>query len=264
MLDTDKGEEPILNGLSVEGLNAFYPGGRGVSRVSGMIQEGKITAIIGPNGSGKSTLLRAIAGTMDFSGSVHFRGVDLSSLAKSAMARTVAFVDQVPRMGYPFPVLDVLRMGRLPYGRKEPYGPDSLKRAFGAAESLNLLDLMDRPVTRLSGGETQRVVVARAFVQDCPVMLLDEPTSALDPGHSAGLFKLLRGLSGSGKTVLVTVHDVNLAVAFADSVWAMKNGEVIEKGSPDKVIDEDLLLKLYGMDFCRYDDGEGGSRWFFR
>lgn len=253
-----------MNGLAIEDLKSLYPGGGGVEALSGVVNEGSITAVIGPNGSGKSTLLRAIAGLIGFSGKVRFRDLDLSRLSRSAMARTVAFVDQTPHMAYPFSVLEVLRMGRLPYGRKEPYSTESVERACCAADSMDLTGLLDRPVTQLSGGERQRVAVARAFVQDCPVFLLDEPSSALDPGHGAALFKLLQRATESGKAVLVTVHDVNLAVAFADSLWAMKGGSVIAQGDPGQVVDEGLLFQLYGIEFHRYDDEKGGSRWFFR
>ncbi len=250
--------------LVLENLSSLYPDGGGVTDASGTVQEGSVTAIIGPNGSGKSTLLRAIAGLMGFSGSAWFGDLDLSRLTRPAMARTVAFVDQTPQMAYPFSVSEVLRMGRLPYGRNEPYGPDSMDRAYDAATAMDLLELMDRPVTKLSGGERQRVAVARALVQDCPVMLLDEPSSALDPGHGAGLFRLLRGVASSGRAILVTVHDVNLAVAFADRIWAMRDGRIVVQGVPERVVDEGLLLDLYGMTFYRYTDEMGGSRWFFR
>lgn len=264
MLDPDKGARTKLRQLKIDGLCASYSDGRGVWDISETACEGTITAIIGPNGSGKSTLLRALSGIMAFSGSLYLDGRDISAISRSDMAKTISFVDQAHHMGYPFSVLEVLRMGRLPYGRGEPYGQDSMDRAIKVSNSMDLTDLLDRPVTKLSGGEIQRVAVARALVQDCPVMLLDEPTSAMDPGHGLGVFRLLQSASQSGKTLLVTVHDVNLAVAFADRIWAMKAGKIIEQGSPKEVVDGELLYELYGVDFYRYEDEKGGVRWFFR
>jgi iron complex transport system ATP-binding protein len=150
----------------------------------------------------------------------------------------------------------------LPY-RGLAANPQDNRRVLEAAADANLEHLLFREVTRLSDGETQRVLLATVLAQDPPVMLLDEPSSALDPHQTTRVFSLLRRLAQSGKTVVAAVHDVNLAAAFADACFAMKEGKIVFD-APIKKLDESVLERIYDTPFESYVSNKGETVWHAR
>ncbi len=251
-------------GLALIDVSSEYSDGGGIRDFSAVAKNGAITVVMGPNGSGKSTLLKSIAGIVPYRGEISLEGKDLKKLDRRSIARHISFVEQAPSIRYPFSVAEILSMGRLPYGRNAPYNAATVRMVHKAAKEMDLVSLLNRSVTTLSGGELQRVSLARSLVQDSPVMLLDEPSSALDPGHVSMLFSLLRSLALKGKSIIITVHDVNLAMFFADDLWIIDRGRMTAKGVPEEMVNDEILSRVYGVGFSRYFNEKEESMWFFR
>lgn len=255
-----------MTGVSVRDLSAGY-GGRTVLRgISGDFPPGALTFILGPNGSGKSTLLRALGGALPCRGTVSFCGRDAASLSSRERGRLVGVVTQSPSLNFPFSVEEVIAMGRLPHrkflGNPDVRGREAVRRA---AETMELEDLLDRPLTTLSGGERQRTMIAQAIAQEPEVFLLDEPSSALDPKHTLALFRFLRQSAGQGKTVAAAVHDINLAAEFGDCVWLLGQYGLAASGRVKDVLTAEVLSSVYGVAFAPLGRGAGeGERVLWR
>ena len=249
----------------------------------GAIPPGKLTALIGPNGSGKSTLLRTLAGLLSYKGSLLLETPsetrEISRIPRWQMGRFMGMVPQQARMVTPFTVYDAVALGRLPHERARPFGgasPEDDRLILEAAARVDVEDLLFRRVTRLSAGESQRVLLATVLAQDPPVLLLDEPTSALDPHQTVKVFSLLRQLADSGKTVIAAVHDVNLAVVYADVFVALKNlqksmqkdsvrkDESFPLTAPVEQLDGEVLERIYDAPFDSYVSLKGAKVWHVR
>jgi iron complex transport system ATP-binding protein len=216
-------------------------------------------AVIGPNGSGKTTLLRSVAGLVPFSGEVRLDDTPVTALDRRARARTVAYVPQRPVIPEGMTVTDYVLMGRTPH---IPYlgveGRRDLEVVADALEQLELGELAGRPLATLSGGETQRALLARALVQEAPVLLLDEPTSALDVGHQQEALELLdRMRVERSLTVLSAMHDLTLAAQFAHSLVLLSGGRCVAAGAPRDVLTEDAIRRHFGAAVRVIDDGDG-------
>ena len=222
-------------------------GGAPIVRGVGLTaRPGEILALVGPNGCGKSTLLSALSGTRrPDSGSVRIGDAEVASLDQRRLARLRSLVTQHHRVDTPFTVREVVEMGRYPWTRtsQAARSPELIDAAMAACE---LGELADRPFPQLSGGQQARVCLARALAQDTPVMLLDEPTAALDIAHSELVLTLLRRRAAAHGTVVLVVHDLSLAAAYADQVALMKDGELLAAGSPADVLTAELLGRTYG------------------
>lgn len=214
------------------------------------LRPGELVALLGPNGSGKTTLLRVLAGTIaPSSGTVRLFDRPISEWQRDELARRVAVLPQLTELPDGFRVGEVVAMGRIPHARSW-FGATAGDRDTIAAalRDTDLLDLASRPVTALSGGERQRVLVAMALAQEPRLLLLDEPTLHLDLAHQRGLVRLLRRLRASrGLTVLAVLHDLNLAVSFADRAVLLHDGRVIEAGSSRMVIDPVHARRVFGV-----------------
>ncbi|MDR3265437.1 MAG: ABC transporter ATP-binding protein [Synergistaceae bacterium] len=266
-----------MKGLSYafSDLSAGYDGTPVLRGLRGIIRPGLLTALIGPNGSGKSTFLRALAGLLPFRGTLRLGERDLSRVPRGELGRLVGVVPQQVRMASPFTVHEAVSLGRLPHqGLTARRSEEDGERVLNAVARSDVEHLLLRPVTRLSGGETQRVMLATVLAQDPPVMLLDEPASAQDPLRTARVFSLLRDLAAEGRTVIAALHDVNLAVTFADAFLAMKDGR-IAFDAPIARLDGEILQDIYGAPFEAYlserenkserGNKEGGNkRWHVR
>jgi iron complex transport system ATP-binding protein len=219
-------------------------------QVSLRVDPGEILAVVGPNGVGKSTLIKAGSGALaPLSGEVRINGQDLRSLRPAARARLVSVVPQATDLPGSFLALDVVLMGRTPYlGWLENEGALDREAAQLAMERTELAELAERPVGELSGGEQQRVLIARALAQQAPVMLLDEPTAHLDLRHQDQVLRLVRELARERSlAVLLALHDLNLVARFADRVALLSNGRVRALGKPEQVLTPDQLAEVYGM-----------------
>ncbi len=205
---------------------------------------GEWVGMIGPNGAGKSTLLRAIVGLVEHSGSVRIGGQTQQSINRS---KTIAFVPQSPVLPPGMTVGEYVLLGRTAHlswlGRESSTDRDA---AVDALERLELTRFVDRDVTALSGGEVQRVSLARAIASACPVLLLDEPTSALDIGHQIAVLELVDELRAhDGLTVISAMHDLTSAGRFADRLLLLSCGSAAAFGPNAEVLTEDLLSTYY-------------------
>lgn len=210
------------------------------------IPEGSLTAVIGPNGAGKSTLLHLLAGdSAPTSGLVSYDGVPISSIGVERRARLRALLPQRHVPDVTFTVEQVVAMGRFPY-RYDPSNvpADDQQAVDEAIDVLDLSDLRSRAVRSLSGGEQQRVAIARVLAQRASLVLLDEPTTALDIAHRATVMSLIEGLQPKGHTVVAVLHDLDLA-AYFDHVVLLHRGTVAATGSPETVLTSETLTNVY-------------------
>lgn len=244
-----------------EGLASSYEGRDILRGLEGGVASGSFTALIGPNGSGKSTLLRVFAGLQPYRGTVTLDGREIRTLSRKEFGRIVGMVPQQFRTVYPFSVLEVIGMGRLPYrGLFARATEEDEARIAAAAERAGVSSLLRRSVTTLSGGESQRVLLASVLAQDPPLFLLDEPTSALDPNQAARVFSVLRSLAREGRTVVAAVHDLNAVLPFADGFLALREGRLVARG-PTASLDGHVLRELYGAPFLPYRSERGDVLW---
>jgi iron complex transport system ATP-binding protein len=210
---------------------------------------GEVVALIGPNGSGKSTLIKSLLGTLRARGRIKWDGVPIQQWHRKHLARYVAYLAQSPIYEPGQTVIEALRLGRAPYwsmfGLESPRDEQIVQEI---AQSLDLLNILDRPLDAISGGQRQRVFVGRALVQQPRAILLDEPNTFLDLKHQVELMALLRTLSREKNVgVLMASHDLNLAASGADILLLLDKGAVVAEGNPDTVLDPELLTRVYGV-----------------
>ncbi|HTU34788.1 MAG TPA: ABC transporter ATP-binding protein [Candidatus Acidoferrum sp.] len=208
----------------------------------------EIVAILGPNASGKSTLLRLAAGVISpLSGRIEIDGVNLSDLDLRTRAQRIALVQQESELLFPLRVWEFVLQGRYPYGRRLRF--ESAKDSLLAGNALSHVGadaLAARWMNELSGGEKQRVILARALAQEPALLLLDEPTQHLDIGGKVELLRRLRKLADEHRyTVLVVTHELNLASEFSDRIILMHKGKCLRVGPPDEVYERDLLEEVF-------------------
>jgi iron complex transport system ATP-binding protein len=231
-----------------------------LSELTDDVHAGEWVGLIGPNGAGKTTLLRAVARLVSHEGSITVDGEDLSSLSPKRLARLVAYVPQQPELPPDMTVGQYVLLGRTPHIGY--FGFDSAVDRTVCGDLLDSLDLWpmaQRRLSTLSGGELQRLVLARALAQQAPVLLLDEPTSALDLGRRVEALELVDGLRHErGLTVLSALHDLTLAGQFADRLMLLHEGRAVSTGKPDEVLTEESLARHFGASVrvMRSEDGD--------
>ena len=211
------------------------------------IPAGALTVILGPNGAGKTTLLRTLGGLdTPSTGEIQWGEDSLANLEPLQRARRVSHVGHEATPPFPWTVFELVLMGRAPHlGLRGLERDDDKARARAALRAVALDGFESRRVDSLSAGETQRLMWARALCQETPVMMLDEPVSHQDPRHALGLMEHLRSLVTQGRTILVVLHDVTLALRYADNVVLMRDAEVIASG-PTSEVTTALLSDVYG------------------
>jgi iron complex transport system ATP-binding protein len=206
---------------------------------------GEIVALVGPNGCGKSTLLSGLAGLRPLAGgSVTVEGTDIASISPVELARRRALVTQSHRDDNPFLVHEVVEMGRFPWSRTD-HAAESATAVELALDQCDLQEIRDRPFSQLSGGQQARVSLARALAQQTAILMLDEPTAALDIHHQERLLSILSERRRDGAAVLIVVHDLSLAAAYADRVLVMKAGRLVASGPTRDVMTAELLSEVY-------------------
>jgi iron complex transport system ATP-binding protein len=218
-----------------------------LQRASLLVARGRITAVVGPNGSGKSTLVRALVGSAGLaSGTISLDGRDLRHEGRRVVATRIAVMTQREEPAFPLRVREYLALGRYPHlgiwrmaGRADR---DAITRAVALTETA---EFQDRPITELSGGEWQRVRLARALAQGGDAIVLDEPTTFLDVGHEMGIFELLSRLAGEGQAVLLVSHQLNLVARFADHMVLLHRGCVAAAGDVSSVMRGPILERVY-------------------
>ena len=213
------------------------------------VESSRVTAVVGPNGSGKSTVLRLLAGLWKpTEGRAELNGQDLERLSRQAIARQVTFVPQDTRIDFAFTVRDVIEMGRFPHvGRFDSLGNADIAAIDAALARADVEHLADRRVNELSGGEQQRVLIARSLATEAEVILLDEPTANLDIDHSLETLELLQELAHGGKAVAVALHDLNAVTRWADQAALMNDGQLQSFGGVEDVLRNDLIETVFGV-----------------
>jgi len=246
--------------LEVTRLSVSYGSRQILGDVSFDVARGQILGIIGPNGAGKTTLLRALSGILSpQSGSVRINGSDLHAMREPERARLVAVVPQARNLPPAFTGWEMVQLGRTPYiGWTGGLSPRDLQRVHKAMQRVDSLDLADRRLGDLSGGEQQRLLLARALAQEAPLLLLDEPTTHLDLQHQVRLLQEVRSLAEhDGLTVVMALHDLNLVGRFADRVALISGGGLRAIGSPAEVLDPELLSEVYHLPLQALPGREG-------
>jgi len=226
------GDVPVLEGVSMT------------------VDRGSFVGLIGPNGAGKTTLLRAINGAITpDEGRVVVDGEVVANLGSRTASRLVATVPQDTTLSFDFDVRRTVAMGRTPHrGRLDPWTEADERAVERAMERTGVAKFADRPITAVSGGERQRVVVARALAQETPLLLLDEPTASLDVSHQVRTLELVDDLTDAGTTALAAIHDLNLAARYCDALVLLADGEVLTAGAPEAVLTESTLRRAFGAD----------------
>jgi len=212
-----------------------------------------MVALVGPNGAGKTTLLRALAGLLPADGAVEVGGDVLSSLSLRERARRFAYLPQGHMVYWPLPARDIVALGRYPHGATDPArlparDAEAVRRAM---QAVDVVELGDRRVTELSGGERGRIALARVLAVEAPVILADEPTAALDPRYQLDVIKGLRAAADAGVLVVVVTHDLGLAARFSDSVLVLKEGRLVSQGSPAEALSERVLTEVFRISAYR-------------
>ncbi|WP_248908495.1 heme ABC transporter ATP-binding protein [Halocatena marina] len=232
--------------IDVENVAVSLGGTPILDSVSFSVPAQSFVALVGPNGAGKTTLLRTINGVLTpDSGTVSIDGNDVRSLSRRAAARLVATVPQDTTISFEFSVRDVVAMGRTPHRSRfqRADDDDSVERALRRA---HISHLADRSAGSVSGGERQRVLLARALAQDAPALVLDEPTASLDITHQVRTLELVRDLVDESATALAAIHDLDLAARFCDSIVVISDGRVLAAGPPESVLTESTIAEAFG------------------
>ncbi|QCB51202.1 ABC transporter ATP-binding protein [Rhodococcus sp. PAMC28707] len=215
------------------------------------VRTGVITTVIGPNGCGKSTLLRALGRLLKpKSGRVVLDGKAISSMRTKDVAQVLGMLPQAPVAPEGLTVADLVSRGRHPHQSWiRQWSSDDESEVANALELTGVGDLADRPVDELSGGQRQRAWISMALAQGTDILLLDEPTTYLDLAHSLEVLDLIDRLHEDlGRTVIMVLHDLNLAVRYSDQIIVMSQGKIVEAGRPQDVISEKLLLDVFGLE----------------
>ncbi len=237
--------------LAARGLAAGYPGRRVIEGLDLEFAPGRITMIIGANACGKSTLLSVLARvSAPLDGRIELDGVDVATLPRRRFARSVGLLPQHPTAPDGLTVAELVSRGRHPHrGVFQRWSAADTARVDDAMAKTGVAALAERPVGDLSGGQRQRVWIAMALAQEPRILLLDEPTTFLDLSHQIEVLDLLRELNRSdGTTIVVVLHELNLAARYADDLIVMSEGRVVAHGAPSDVLTSDVVAQAFDLD----------------
>lgn len=235
--------------IRTENLTFAYKDKSVLDGVSLSIERGEMVGILGPNGSGKTTLLKIFSAVLRGRGEVKLNGRSIETYGKRELSRLFAMVPQESQVLFPYTVAEIVLMGRASYhspialeGRKD------LEVARASMELTDCVSLSDRYLHELSGGEKQRVIIARALAQEPQILLLDEPSAFLDLKHQVQVFQIIRRLNRErGLTIVAALHDLNLAALFFPRLVMLRDGRIYRDGSPREVLTEKTIDEVYGI-----------------
>ncbi|MBO4291894.1 MAG: ABC transporter ATP-binding protein [Lachnospiraceae bacterium] len=227
------------------------------------ITEGKVIGILGENGSGKSTLLRVLAGILTYSGNIEIDGVELSGIKRQELSQKISFMTQFSNVYFSYTVWETVMLGRYLNLKKNKFlaGPskEDIRKVEECLKMTGIEKIRDAALDSLSGGQLQRVFLARTFAQDTAYILLDEPTNHLDLRYQAQLVKDLRGWVDEKRegaerrnTIISVFHDINLAMQTADEFLVLKEGHILAYAGKDELLHSDILKNAFGIDVRQY------------
>lgn len=213
------------------------------------IQQGTITALVGPNGCGKSTLLRGLSRLLKpVNGNVHLDGRDIHAMKAKDLAKQLGILPQSPTAPEGLTVHELVAQGRYPHQNWfQQWSREDERIVEDALVTTNLTMLADRPVDTLSGGQRQRAWIAMALAQQTDVLLLDEPTTYLDLAYQMDVLDLLDDLNAQGRTIVMVLHDLNQAARYADTIVALRGGQIVAQGIPEQVMTRENILQVFGL-----------------
>jgi len=235
--------------IEINGVSFRHGAAPVLKEVTLSLPKGGLTALVGPNGAGKSTLFSLMARLLRLQdGEIRFDGMDVAAAPSMELARKLAILRQDTEVAARLTVRDLVGFGRFPHHRGRP-GPDDGAMIEKGLELFELSGLSGRYIDELSGGQRQRALVAMAYVQDTDYLLLDEPLNNLDMHFARTLMQRLRGLADRHeKTIVVVLHDINYAAAYADRIVALKDGRISAQGTPEEIMTAECLGALYDME----------------
>jgi len=237
--------------LEVDGVEFYYDSCKALDEISFQVGEGEFIGLVGPNGSGKTTLLKVIDRLLKpRSGVVYLDCRKISEMSWKELAREIAMVPQNTQLDFNFTVFDVVMMGRHPYlGRFSIEGELDEEKVKCWMKLTNTLHLAERSIKEISGGERQRVLIARALAQEPRVLLLDEPTANLDICYQIEIMSLLRSLVKKLRlTIICAIHDLNLAAKYSDRIILLNGGRIRKIGKPEEVLTRETLKEVFGVE----------------
>jgi iron complex transport system ATP-binding protein len=245
--------------IETEDLGFGYPRKAVGRHVSLSVSAGEVMCLLGPNGCGKTTLFKTVLGLLPAqAGRVVIGGDDLTLLSRRDLALRIAYVPQAQIAVFPFTVLDIVLMGRTArIGDFATPGARDREIAFAALEALGIAALAEAEYTRISGGQRQLALIARALAQDTPLLVMDEPTASLDFGNQALVLRHVRELARAGLGIVLSTHDPDHALACATRVAVLHDGRLLAQGAPREVLTGDLMGQVYGVPvrIVTLDDG---------
>lgn len=233
--------------LKIKELNVSLSKKEIVKGINLAVANNKFIGLIGPNGSGKSTLLKAIYGVIKPSfGDVFISDKNIKNFNKKSLAKTLGVVSQFNNINFDFKVIDIVLMGRAPYkGLLEQDNKNDYDMALKALSQVGMIDFAQKSFSSLSGGEKQRVILARAITQNPKILILDEPTNHLDIKYQLEIMSIVKNLN---ICVLAALHDLTLASQFCDELYVLKDGIIACKGTPNEIITKEMIKKVYDVE----------------
>ena len=252
----------VAHELAARDLTLAYEGRVVVDGLDLQLPPGRVTAIVGPNACGKSTLLRGLSRLLaPASGTVLLDGTDIHTLPTKQVATRLGLLPQTPTAPDGITVADLVSRGRYPHqGWFRRWTADDDAAVAEAMTATGVTELAERAIDELSGGQRQRVWIAMALAQQTDILLLDEPTTFLDISHQIDVLDLLLDLNAArGTTVVMVLHDLNLAARYADHLVALRSGEIVAAGDPSAVVTADLVRDVFGVESVIADDPVTGT-----
>lgn len=248
--------------LDIADLSFSYGDTHILKHIDFRAYEGQLVALIGPNGAGKSTLFRCILRFLSgYTGHIYLYGEDMKNMSRPQIAKKIAYIPQSGDPVFNYTVLDTVLMG-ITGGLKllETPNRSHVAKAEKILESLGILHLRDRGVRRISGGERQLVLLARAIIQDAGILIMDEPTASLDYGNQFRVMEGIRNLVEEGYTVILSTHNPEHALLFAEKAFVLKGGEVKAAGPSKEILTEELMRDLYDVEVRMLDTEFRGEK----
>lgn len=241
------------NVLEIKKLDYFIEEFHILKNISLKINKGEFIGLIGPNGAGKTTLLKCINGINKADGQINIKDRSLTKLSQKKIAREVALMHQDTNITFPFPSIDVVLAGRYPYlGFTKGESIEDYNIARKYMDYTGTLKFENQPITKVSGGERQRILFAKILTQETDIILLDEPTANLDIAYEEQIFTYCREMCSIGKTVIAAVHDLKIASKYCSRLILLKDGEIIADGSVEEVLTSENLSRAYGVNALVY------------